>query len=105
MVRKTDVGRWQLERPALIEHVANLPSTPDGNPFSMGYDPHTITAYTSPNDGRAYAVVADWISGYPTYLAVIDLQKLLAAPRSDAHDVSSTYDLIANGVVRYVATR
>lgn len=92
--------------PALVDYaVANLPSTPDGNPFVMGYDPHTITAYTSPNDGRAYAVVADWISGYPTYLAVIDLQKLLAAPRSDAHDVSSTYDLIANGVVRYVATR
>jgi hypothetical protein len=91
--------------PALVDYaIANLPNTPDGNYFSMGYDPHTITAYTSPNDGRAYAVVADWVSGYPTYLAVIDLQKLLAAPRSDAHDVSSTYDLIANGVVRYVPT-
>jgi len=50
--------------------------------FSAGFDPHTITAYTSGNDGRAYAVMANWITGAPSSLAVLDLAAILAAPRS-----------------------
>jgi hypothetical protein len=91
--------------PAISDYaVAVLPPTPDGSIFSMGYDPHTITAYTSPNNGKPYGVVADWAPGTPSYLAVIDLTALMAAPRTGAHTVSATYDLVANGVVRYVAT-
>lgn len=92
--------------PNLVDYVsATLPITPDGDSFVTGYDPHTTTAYTSPNNGKAYGVMADWATGVPKYLAIIDLQALLNAPRSGAHTVSSTYDLIANGVVRYVVTQ
>jgi hypothetical protein len=91
--------------PAISDYaVAALPPTPDGVYFSMGYDPHTITAYTSPNNGKPYGVVADWALGTPSYLAVIDLTALMAAPRTGAHTVSASYDLVAHGVVRYVAT-
>jgi hypothetical protein len=82
-----------------------MPTTPDGRAFSAGYDPHTITAYTSPNDGRAYGLISDWVTGVPTYVGVIDLQKLLSAPRTaGTHNVDPTYDLLAHGVIRYVAT-
>jgi hypothetical protein len=92
--------------PNLVDYVAaTLPNTPDAFGFYTGYDPHTTTAYTSPNNGKAYGVMADWATGVPKYLAIIDLQALLSAPRSGAHTVSSTYNLIANGVVRYVATQ
>lgn len=91
--------------PNLVDYAnALLPNTPDGNPFSSGFDPHTITAYTSPNNNKAYAVVADFRLGSPSYLAVIDLAALLAAPRSGANVVDPTYGLVAHGVVRYVAT-
>ncbi len=90
--------------PNLVDYVgAVMPSTPDGVGFSAGYDPHTITAYTSPNNGKAYGLVADWAYGYPTWVGVIDLQALLSAPRTSANTVDPTYDLIGNGVVRYVA--
>jgi len=40
-----------------------------------------------------------------TYLAVIDLQALLSAPRTvGTHTVDPSYDLLAHGVVRYVST-
>ncbi len=92
--------------PNLVDYVAaTLPTTPDGFGFSTGYDPHTTTAYTSPNDGKAYGVMADWATGTPKYLAIIDLQALLSAPRTGAHTVDPTYDLLAHGVVRYVITQ
>ena len=50
--------------------------------LSAGFDPHTVTAYTSGNDGRAYGVMADWATGAPSRLAVLDLAAILAAPRS-----------------------
>ncbi|HEY6412394.1 MAG TPA: PEP-CTERM sorting domain-containing protein [Edaphobacter sp.] len=92
--------------PSFVDYAAaSLPPTPDGRSFSAGFDPHTITAYTSPNDGRAYGLIADWFTGVPTYVAIIDLQKLLSAPRTGVtHNVMPTYDLLTNGVVRYVAT-
>lgn len=92
--------------PALVDYavVNNLPNTPDGAYFAAGYDPHTITAYTSPNDGRAYAVIADWATGTPSWLAVIDLKKIQGAPRvPGTHTVdTSVYDVLASGAVRYV---
>ena len=47
-----------------------------GRRWPCWYDPHTITAYTSPNYGKAYGLVADWVFGYPTWVGVIDLQAL-----------------------------
>ncbi len=106
------IGAFQLPStsgsgtPNLVDYVgAALPPTPDGNFFTTGYDPHTTTAYTSPNNGKAYGVMADWATGAPLYLAVIDLQALLNAPRSGAHTVNPSYDLLANHVVRYIVTQ
>ena len=95
---------------------AAVPNTPDGFGFSAGFDPHTITAYTSPNSQKAFGVIADWALGEPSFLAVIDLQALLAAPRkagvdaggnacgSCTHSVDPSYDLVAHGVIKFVKT-
>jgi hypothetical protein len=80
--------------PALSDwaYVAALPTDPSGDTFSAGYDPHTVTAYTSPNTNKAYGVVADYAgSSSPTYLAVIDLACVLGLPRTaGTHDVSGS---------------
>lgn len=91
---------------------ALLPPTPDAVGFSIGFDPHTVTAYVSGNNSHVYGLVADWALGSPSYLAVIDLQALLSAPRCGSHlpaancvngphEVDPTFDLVAGGVVRY----
>jgi hypothetical protein len=84
---------------------AFMPSTPDGAYFSAGYDPHTITAYTSPNNGKAYGLVVDWYPGVPDYVGIIDLQALMSAKRSasDSHLVDPSVDLLGTGIVSYVA--
>lgn len=94
---------------------AALPVTPDGQTWQQGLDPHTITAYVSPNNGRSYGVMANGDFVPPTWLAVIDLEALLSAPRkagiypsgdscpSCTHSVDPSYNLVTNGVVRYVA--
>jgi hypothetical protein len=97
--------------------VAVMPNTPDGNEFSDGLDPHTLTAYVSPNNGKAYGLVTspdpeDTGTG-ANFVGVIDLQALLAAPRCTTgetgcvgtHQVDPTYDLLSNGVVRYVCAQ
>ena len=94
--------------PTIVDYayVATVPNTPDGNGFSAGLDPHTITAYTSPNNGKPYALIADWALGTPSYVAVIDLQMIMAAPRNPGtHTVNqSVFNLLTSGAVRYVAT-
>ncbi|HZR29627.1 MAG TPA: RHS repeat-associated core domain-containing protein [Terriglobales bacterium] len=88
--------------PAALDWVAaNIPAEPTGSVFSMGTDPHTVTAYVSPGSNKAFGLVAD---GGPNFLAVIDLQGLLNARRSSAHRVDPTLDLVAAGIVRFVAT-
>jgi hypothetical protein len=78
--------------PTILDYaVAQIPTTTACGTYSAGLDPHTVTAYTSPNNGKAYAVFAN--SPPPTCLVVIDLAAVLAAPRGgaglDAHDVSA----------------
>ena len=83
--------------PALVDYaVAALPP-----PFSSGLDPHTMTAYTSPNDGKAYGLFSN---DGATGLWVVDLEALLSAPRdpSNAHAVLSGYDLVAHGIVTVI---
>jgi hypothetical protein len=45
-----------------------------GNGFSNGFDPHTVTAYQSPANGHAIALLAN---GGATTLAVVDLTNML----------------------------
>lgn len=81
--------------PSIVDYaVAAIPSsTACGGTFSAGFDPHTVTAYTSPNDGKAYAVFAGYSGEAPVCLARIDLAALLAASRGGsglaAHDVAA----------------
>jgi hypothetical protein len=91
--------------PAVVDWAAvDLPNDPAGNPFITGCDPHVVTAYVSPSSGKAIAVVATSGPGFcsaPTYLALIDLQALLAAPRvAGTHLVTS----LPAGVVTFVKT-
>lgn len=62
-------------------------SSPCGFGFSSGLDPHTLSAYTSPNDGNPYAVFAN---DGATCLVVVDMNAILAAPR-----ISGTHTLTA----------
>lgn len=71
--------------PNLVDYayVSALPTKPDHTYFSAGYDPHTITAYTSPNGTqKSYVVFVDYYPGYPDYLAQVDMQCVLSAPRT-----------------------
>lgn len=103
--------------PNIVDYVAAiLPNTPDGQPWNQGLDPHSITAYVSPNNGKAYAVLANTtpyfaetsIGGPPTWIAVIDMKALLAAPRQSnsfgPNNVAPSVDLVGSGIVRYLST-
>jgi hypothetical protein len=88
---------------------ADLPNEPDGMMFNTGLDPHTSTAYVSPTSNKPFGIVTDvplTNSGAiapPAYFAVIDLEGLLAAPRTPGtHRVVPSFDLVGSGVVRYV---
>jgi hypothetical protein len=88
--------------PTLADHayVAAMPPTPDGAGFTAGFDPHTVTAYTSPNTNKSYAVFADYAPGRPNWLGVVDLACVLALPRT-----AGTHTVIgdASSCTRYVA--
>jgi hypothetical protein len=70
--------------PAVVDWVAfTVPKDPNGNDFSIGFDPHTTTAYVSPNTGKPLGVLTGVEPGTtPTFLAVIDMEGLLKAPRT-----------------------
>ena len=63
----------------LLPHCQALP---DGHVFEQGTEPHTIAGYASPTNSKAYGLMANGFSIPSTYLAVIDLQALLSAPRT-----------------------
>jgi hypothetical protein len=65
--------------PTVVDYVAaNIPNDPSGRAWLMGLDPHTLTAYKSPNSGKPIAVITNDIR---TFVALVDLEGLLAAPR------------------------
>jgi hypothetical protein len=82
--------------PSIVDWVeAYIPDLPDGSEWAMGDDPHTVTAYVSPNNGRAYAVIDNESN---TALAVVDMQALLnpalrSSPKS--HVIPYSVDLQA----------
>lgn len=66
--------------PSLVDYaVAAIPATTAcaGGGFSAGFDPHTVTAYTSPNTGDSYAVFAGYSGGAPVCLAVVDMTTVI----------------------------
>ena len=79
-----------------------IPNTPDAKPWDAAHDPHPIAAFNDPVNCPDCAVI---VNKEVTWLGVIDLKKLMAAPRSasDAHAIDPTYDLLANGVLKYYA--
>ena len=93
--------------PAVVDWVVGvMPNTPDGAGFSAGFDPHTVTAYTSPNTGKAIGLYADWASGTPKFVGVIDMAAALAATRAASpnnHQIAAGVNLITSGIVTYLA--
>jgi len=66
--------------PAVSDWVtAAMPNTPDSASWIMPRDPHGINAYVSPNTLKDIGLL---VNDQRTYLAMIDLQALLAAPRT-----------------------
>jgi len=66
--------------PKLVDSVLfTVPNDPSKAPWSMGCDPHTVTAYVSPNSHKAFAVLGN---GSFTFLAVVDIEGMLKAPRT-----------------------
>ena len=84
--------------PAAVDWVAfTVPNLPgEGGTWSQGFDPHTVTAYVSPNSKKAFGVLenADF-----SFLAVVDLQGLLSAPRT-GHVVNEP---LPTGLVTFIA--
>jgi hypothetical protein len=75
--------------PALVDYaVAQIPaSSACGGTFFAGFDPHTVTAYTSPNTGDSMAVFAGYSGNVPTCLAVVDMTTVInptLSPRGGA---------------------
>ena len=88
--------------PNPVDYVAaSVPNDPSGAPWNMGLDPHTMTAYSSPNTGRAILALSNVGR---TFLALVDMQALLGAPRiPGTHTVDPTFDLVGSGIVTFVA--
>lgn len=76
--------------PALVDYAeASVPAGGScGTFFSAGLDPHTLTAYTSPNDGKAYAL---FVGNSATCLVRIDLGAIIAAPRNAGTHTVTTF--------------
>ncbi len=72
--------------------------------FSAGFDPHTISAYTSGNNGRAYSVMVGYSGSTPNRLAVVDMAAVLAAPRSGANTVAggAICDTTTPSLIRFI---
>jgi len=91
--------------PALVDYaVAAIPNSTACGGFTAGFDPHTITAYTSPNNGDSMAVFAGYSGSTPVCLAVVDMSIVInptLSPRGggglDPNDIAAA-DLPASAV-------
>jgi hypothetical protein len=88
--------------PAVVDWVSFImPSDPSGAMWSQGCDPHTATAYVSPNSHKAFGVLGN---GSFTFLGVADLEGILKAKRTaGTHVVDPTLDLVGLGLVTFIA--
>jgi hypothetical protein len=84
--------------PAAVDWVAfNMPLLPDESSWGEGFDPHTVTAYVSPNSKKAFGVLEN---GVFSFIAVVDLQGLLNAPRTAEGHIAA--DPLPAGLVTYI---
>jgi hypothetical protein len=84
--------------PSVVDYAAfTVPNSPDDQAWSQGLDPHTVTAYVSPNSHKAYAVLEN---NAFTFVAIVDIQAMLSAPRTGAHTVTNP---IPAGIITFVA--
>jgi hypothetical protein len=83
--------------PAVVDWVSFImPNLASGGAWSEGFDPHTVTAYVSPNTKKAFGVLEN---GDFSFLAVVDLQGLISAPRT-GHVVNTP---LPAGLVTFIA--
>jgi hypothetical protein len=83
--------------PAVADWVSfTVPNDPTGVVWSQGFDPHTVTAYVSPNSSKALGVLGN---ANNTFVAIVDLAGLLSAPRT-GHVVNNP---LPAGLVTFVA--
>jgi hypothetical protein len=87
-------------KPAVQDWVqAAVPNTPSG-PWNNTFDPHGVTSYVSPTTGNPMGVLLD---STRTFVAVVDINALLAAPRvPSTHVISPGFNLVTHGVLRFV---
>lgn len=96
--------------PAVADWVeAQMPNDPSGKAWLNWHQPSGLGSYTSPNNSKSYGVMMNFGEDAnsnpigPTYLAVVDLQALLNAPRDTTnHVVASSVNLVTSGIVRFV---
>jgi hypothetical protein len=90
--------------------IAQMPYDPSDLPWSTGPDPHAVTAFALKAALGGGAITSGTARGFgflltadSTYIAVVDLDALLNAPRlSGTHTVDPAYDLLGNNVVIFV---
>jgi hypothetical protein len=89
--------------PTTYRWIAAMPNTPDGLTFDSADDPHVAATFYLPGNGDLYGLIFNYSR---SYVAVIDVTKLLAAPgsASDPHVIDPAYDLFGNGVLTYIPT-
>ncbi|HXN87599.1 MAG TPA: hypothetical protein VN867_16115, partial [Candidatus Binataceae bacterium] len=96
--------------PAIADWVdVRMPADPSGASWVNWHQPAGLGSYTSPNTGKAMGVIMNFSENSsstpigPTYLAIVDLQALLNAPRdSTGHAVAATVNLVTSNIVRFV---
>jgi len=101
--------------PAASDWVAAImPNDPSMNPWANPLDPHGLTAAFASYAVTTTGITAGTPHGFSllmndarTYVAVIDLDALLAAPRmatsgSGSHTIDPNFDLVANDVISFV---
>ena len=82
---------------------ANVPDQPNGAVWNEAHDPHAVATFNVPGLCADCGAIFNYDR---SYLAVVDLKKLLAAPRdtTDAHMSALSFDLICNNVVTFIAS-
>ncbi len=96
--------------PAIVDYVgANMPNDPTGVAWTGWSQPSGLATYVSPNTYRPYGVMLNSpAGGKPTFLAIVDIEALLAAPRDNGmngsvHMVAADgINLVTEGIVRFV---
>ena len=88
---------------AITDYVnAQMPNDPDGVAWNGWGEPDGVATYVSPNTGKVIGVLMNNPAAGTgsTYLALIDMEALLKAPRDNAHQILSAP--ISSPIVTFV---